>query len=64
LLKLALLRRRNVVAASCPGFLSHHRATSSTTSRIGHRAFWLKTALLREHGMGVADVTLHIGGDE
>ncbi|MDQ6793075.1 MAG: APC family permease [Candidatus Dormibacteraeota bacterium] len=29
-----------------------------------HRAFWLKAALLREPGVGVADVTLHIGGDE
>jgi hypothetical protein len=26
-----------------------------------HRAFWLKAALLHEPGIGVIDVTLHIG---
>jgi hypothetical protein len=26
-----------------------------------HRAFWLKTALLQHQGIGVVDVTLHVG---
>ena len=27
-----------------------------------HRAFWLKAALLRQPGVGVADVTFHLRG--
>lgn len=29
-----------------------------------HRAFWLKTAMLRQPGIGVADVTLHLGSPD
>jgi hypothetical protein len=33
----------------------------STLWLHNHRAFWLKAALLRERGVGVADATLHLG---